>query len=331
MRTILSLITLCLVQTATAQFAPQAGVAGTTAISKTSGKFTGWATGCALQRGWTDINDKSQGYVTSGDSSWAIGIADAVPVSIGDSGVATLTFAKPLYDGAGPDFAVFENAFPNPQDPEMAFLELAFVEVSSDGVNFFRFPAICNAPTSPQVPGAGVYMNARLINNLAGKYLGGYGVPFDLQELTGTSGLDINSITHVRLVDVVGSTGGHASYDSEGNVINEPYPTPFPTGGFDLDAVGAFYQHGLFPMGIGTPGVQKNYVVYPNPATDRLVLTSDEPMQAMLTDISGKQLTTISLTSGAAEIFLDSYTKGIYLVVLSDSKGNKWVEKITKL
>ncbi|MCD6062255.1 MAG: hypothetical protein K0R82_166 [Flavipsychrobacter sp.] len=331
MRTILSLITLCLVQTAFAQFAPQAGVAGSTAIHKSSGKFTGWATGCVLQRGWIDIADKSQGYVTSGDSSWAIGKADDAPVSLGDSGVAVLTFAQPIYNGNGPDFAVFEYAFANPQDPEMAFLELAFVEVSSDGISFFRFPAASNTPTSPQIPGAGVYMNARHINNLAGKYITGYGTPFDLQELAGISGLDIDNITHVRLVDVIGSTGGHASYDKEGKVINEPYPTAFATGGFDLDAVGAFYQHGLFPIGITILESPKTYSVYPNPAIDRLVLMSEEPLQAVLTDISGKQLTTVSLKAGKAEIALESYTKGVYLILLSDSKGNKWVEKITKL
>ena len=54
---------------------------------------------------------------------------------LGDDGSLVLTFPAPIADGAGPDFAVFENAF------STEFLELAFVEVSSDGTNFTRFPA----------------------------------------------------------------------------------------------------------------------------------------------------------------------------------------------
>jgi hypothetical protein len=44
----------------------------------------------------------------------------------------------------------------------------------------------------------------------------------------------------VRIVDVVGSlTLG--SVDSLGNVVNDPYPTAFASGGFDLDAVGVLH------------------------------------------------------------------------------------------
>ena len=34
----------------------------------------------------------------------------------------------------------------------------------------------------------------------------------------------------------------YASYDSQGNIINDPFPTPFETGGFDLDAIGVIHS-----------------------------------------------------------------------------------------
>jgi hypothetical protein len=43
------------------------------------------------------------------------------------------------------------------------------------------------------------------IHNLAGKHLKGYGTQFDLEELKDVSAvLDVNSVTHIRIIDVVG-------------------------------------------------------------------------------------------------------------------------------
>jgi hypothetical protein len=144
-------------------------------------------------------------------------------------------FASSISDIPGPDFAVFENAF------NSSFLELAHVEVSSDGVNFFRFPSISLTQTDTQIPGFGALDSTNLFN-LAGKAPGGSGTPFDLAQLRRHAPvLDINRITHVRVIDVVGSLSvAHRSLDSLGNPINDPYPTDHEFGGFDLDAVGAF-------------------------------------------------------------------------------------------
>jgi hypothetical protein len=44
-------------------------------------------------------------------------------------------------------------------------------------------------------------------------------------------------------VDVVGSiTPAYATYDSQGNMVNDPWPTPYSSSGFDLDAVGVINQ-----------------------------------------------------------------------------------------
>ena len=224
---------------AAAQYAPQAGIAGSTAVPSSSPLIKGWATGCTVVRGLRDIAKADSGYASSGTPADGVGAANGNLVSLGDSGVAVLTFAQAIGNSTGPDFAVFENGFANPQNGEEAFLELAFVEVSSDGVNYFRFPARSLTQTMQQLSSiAGQdYSNARNIHNLAGKYTSGNGTPFDLAELAGKPGLNINSVTHVRIIDVIGSVGAHASFDDSGSKINDPYPTLFPTGGFDLDAV----------------------------------------------------------------------------------------------
>lgn len=331
---ILTILSVCAYFGASAQFPPQAGVQGSTAIHKSDNAFTGWAKDCSVTRGWIDIADKSQGYVSLGIDNNATGMADNNGiVSLGDSGVAILTFESPVYNGSGPDFAVFENGFPNPADPEEAFMELAFVEVSSDGINYTRFPAVSHTALTTQVPASGVYMVARHVNNLAGKYTAGYGTPFDLEELAGIPGLDINHITHVRLVDAIGDVNVHTAKDKDGNIINDPYPTAFNGGGFDLDAVGAIHMVGKFPTAI-IDATKNIATVYPNPATDIVTISPSpsvvEEMTATLTDMTGKVLQQVQI-SRPVTIELAAYNKGIYYLVLQNAQGNKWVEKISKL
>lgn len=76
--------------------------------------------------------------------------------------------------------------------------------------------------------------------DLAGKYIAGYGTPFDLSELAGVSPyLNVNDVTEVRITDVVGSIDPlYGTRDSLGNLINDPFPTPFTSSGFDLNGIG---------------------------------------------------------------------------------------------
>jgi hypothetical protein len=161
--------------------------------------------------------------------------------------MATVTFASPICNREGPDFAVFENGFANSGNPSLWFLELGFVEVSSDGENFFRFPAYSNVQTVTQIDGMGC-IDPSQIHNLASKYGAMYGTPFDLDEVPDDPLLDKDHITHVRIVDVVGSINPeYATYDCQGNPINDPWPTPFASGGMDLDAVGVIHDLEHFP------------------------------------------------------------------------------------
>ncbi len=224
-------------------YAPSAGEPNSTAISKDDPNFVAWATGVTIQRGYVDINEPGLGYVSYGNDSNALGKAEGDSydvISLGDGGTATVTFEYPITNGPGYDFAVFENSF------SKDFLELAFVEVSSDGNNFFRFNSVSLTPTNTQVGSFGT-LDTTNLHNLAGKYCQGYGTPFDLEELADVNSLlDINFITHVRIIDVVGCIEDeYASYDSLGNKINDPWPTPFSTGGFDLDAVGVIHEKTL--------------------------------------------------------------------------------------
>lgn len=212
------------------------------AVYKDSSIIISWAASCTLQKGYADISMPSSGFPTVGDETSALGKAmENGTVSLGDGGSAVLTFPSPVVNGAGYDFAVFENGFQTSAD-SLFFLELAFVEVSSDGVNFFRFKSSSKTDNTIQI-GNGDGMNPKLIQNLAGKYVTGFGTPFDLEELKNTPGLDVNYITHIKVIDVVGSIeNNYARRDSAGNKINDPWPTPFPSSGFDLDAVGIIHQ-----------------------------------------------------------------------------------------
>ncbi|MDP3851154.1 MAG: hypothetical protein Q8Q59_11665 [Luteolibacter sp.] len=218
-------------------FPPAAGQPGSDAIPADDSRFTVWASSCVVESGPTDIADPESFPATYGLESAATGPADANPdwpypvVSLGDGGTATLEFAQPFGDVPGPDLAVFENSF------GASFFELAHVEVSSDGVNYFRFPA-----RSLTEPGGNV--DPTNVRNLAGKYFAGFGTPFDLAELRQVSPLlDIQRITHVRIIDAVGTNDpDFATHDAAGNIVVDPYPTPYPSCGFDLDAVGAFSQ-----------------------------------------------------------------------------------------
>jgi hypothetical protein len=253
---------------ALAQFPGPVGTSGTTAMHADSSAFVGWAAECHVIRGYQDLSDPSLGFANVGDSSMALGKAGTNGVvSLGDGGSATVTFSTPITNGPGFDFAVFENSFSD------SFLELAFVEVSSDGINFFRFPAVSNLPVSPQYDN-NANMDASKVDNLAGKYRALYGTPFDLQELSGISQLDITNITHMKIIDVVGSINPlYSTYDKNNNVINDPWPTPFPSSGFDLDAVGVIHQGGV---GIREFTKSDAFLIYPNPGNDRFGVRSSE-------------------------------------------------------
>ncbi|MBX3179291.1 MAG: PEP-CTERM sorting domain-containing protein [Candidatus Hydrogenedentes bacterium] len=162
-------------------------------------------------------------------------------------GQITLTFESGIGNGAGADFAIFENGFfSNFTIPEtgsvegMLFGELAYVEVSSNGVDFARFDshALQDSPV-----GAYGSFDPTGYYNLAGKHANAYGqswgTPFDLATLSSHSlvldgRVDLNNIGYVRLIDIPGSGN---FLDAYGNAIYDAWVT-WGSGGADLEAIG---------------------------------------------------------------------------------------------
>jgi hypothetical protein len=209
---------------------------GTTAVYRDDPAFGMWA---------SDYENYLQGDAV--DPEWqtplkALGMATGSIsdiCSLGRGGEITLLFDAPVTNRDGWDFAVFENGMSD------TFLELAYVEVSSDGANFVRFD--CVSLTPAPVGGFGA-VDTTNVTGLAGKYRIGYGTPFDLEALAGkpevTGDLvDIDDITHIKIVDVIGDG---SELDMYGNKVYDPYPTT-GSAGFDLDAVGVLTSDPTIP------------------------------------------------------------------------------------
>lgn len=203
-------------------YAPAAGVAGSTAVHMDDTSFLSWATGWENYVVGTDV---TEGWQTPEKAlGKAVGTSYDI-VCLGRAGEITMTFDSAIKDGAGNDFAVFENSFND------TFLELGYVEVSSNGTDFFRFDN--DSLTSGSVGGFGA-VDPTNITGYASKYRQGYGTPFDLADLAGTTGLDINNIGYVKILDIIGDG---TYFDTSGDVIYDPYPTD-GSAGVDLDAIG---------------------------------------------------------------------------------------------
>ena len=203
-----------------AQFDGAVGTEGCQAISISNPDIVSWAKGIEVKRGFQGTSIVN--YASYGKHYMAQGKPDSTTtkaVSLGRSGEAIITFDRPIINGQGYDFAVFENGFTS------TFLELAYVEVSSDGVNYFRFPSISNSPSSADI-------DPTLLNNLAGKYEVGYGTPFDLDDINDNASLDKFNIRFVKLIDV----DGGVDTDSQGNIIYDG-SSGGPSTGFDLTGV----------------------------------------------------------------------------------------------
>lgn len=314
----------CTSQSLIAQFAPPVGQVGTTAMYKDSSVFVDWANACVVNRGYQDISNTSLGYANIGDETMALGVAGANGVvSLGDGGSAILQFNSPLADGVGPDFAVFENSFDD------TFLELAFVEASSDGINFFRFPATSNTDTIIQTGSFGS-TNATKINNFAGKYKALYGTPFDLADLPTAAALNPLAITHIKIIDVVGSIQKqYCSRDKDNHIVNDPWPTDFGSGGFDLDAVGII--HNQTNVGIKEIELTKTYL-YPNPTKDNLQITNaiNQPYSLQIHSGIGTEVFHLNNQSGTTSIDVSELEDGVYVITIS-KENKKEVLKFIKV
>ena len=196
-------------------------------IDKDDAKIVVWADGYEAYTEGTDLDEEWK----SPDK--ALGKAEGTSadvVSLGNGGSIVLTFEKAVTDGEGADIAVFENSL------NEKFLELAFVEVSSNGTDFVRFDNYYLGLDPVDAFGS---HDSSLIWGFAGKFIQGKGTKFDLKDLAQKAEVidktvDLTNITHIKIVDVLGDG---TEFDTLGDTIYDPYPTT-ESAGFDLDAVG---------------------------------------------------------------------------------------------
>ncbi len=262
--------------------------------------FRSWATGMesyapapGVGSDWDDPT-KALGPAT-GDHTNIVSLGDLNQSQIDQGtppGQIILVFGDPcnpddpnhIRDVAGYDFAIFENGFTSSfTNPVYGFIsgqifaELGYVEVSTDGINFVRFPSV-NLTDSPVGLWGTIDIND--IFNLAGKHPNGYGkctgTPFDLREIADepliTTGIvDINNIIYVRIVDVPGNGNfndeatAHIDPDTWPNWANYDVNHPvydawvtWGSGGFDLEAAGALHPQ-EHPADINLDGIVDYY------------------------------------------------------------------------
>lgn len=221
-------------------YAPGVGLEGSTAIAYDDPRFVFWADAVvAYQVGlnvadiWSSPEAQERTLGPAGTDTFDV-------ACLGEGGEIVLGFPLPIADGPGADFAVFENAISE------GYLELAFVEVSSNGTDFVRFPSATLIDQPTNIFGqTDPSFDSSDLDGLASKYPVGFGTPFDLSDLRGVAGaevVDLNNIRFIRLLDIIGDG---RSQDSAGRPIYDPYsatpggnPVNVSTNGFDLDAVG---------------------------------------------------------------------------------------------
>lgn len=219
--------------------------------------FAGWASGVAdysptpgVAGAWADPAN-ALGPVT-GDNFHIVSLGDLSSSQIATNappGSITLTFARQIRNLSGADFVCFENGLISAGGAGMngqILAELAFVEVSSDGHNFAR---LASRSLTPSAVGSFGTIDASNVFGLAGKHVNAYGeswgTPFDLgslaaDPLVAAGVVDLDAITHVRLVDL---PGNGAFTDSTGAPVYDAWRT-MGSGGHDLEAVGVI-SHNL--------------------------------------------------------------------------------------
>ena len=198
-----------------------------------------------------------------GEGEWSGNSSDVCILGEGGSIVLGFEGENCIYDGTGYDFIVFENAFQtleteDPYDPTgLYFAELMYVEVSTDGQTWARFPTLTTNTEAIHASESGgvdpsqysgfagvhpVYANVNTngIDPFDPAVAGGDA--FDLalladdpDVLSGT--VDLNNIRYVRLIDVVGDG---SALDSQGNPIYDAYAydgDPVTINGADADAL----------------------------------------------------------------------------------------------
>ena len=146
-----------------------------------------------------------------------------------------------------------------------------------------------------------------------------------LDEVEDNPLLDKNRVTHVRLVDVVGCIQPeYATYDCQGHVVNDPWPTPFASSGFDLDAVGVIHDLAHYDVVEAQEVTSVN--LYPNPVSSILSVDAANVASICLYSLTGQ---CVLETENNNTIDVSTLTPGLYFArIVVDGKAfvNKFVK-----
>jgi len=234
--------------------------------------------------GYFNDTSKALGEPTGEDSGLVcLGEVEKGSNPLSTPGQITLDFSADgdvISNKKGYDFAIFENGFVanSAGSDEIAvgqsFVELAYVEVSTNGVDFVRFPSVSLTPAPTGIRPTEEYpcgeypfltLGVSNLFNLAGKHtntpVNCSGTPFDLNDLVNDplvgDKVFLDDIRYIRIIDIP----GHGYYYDQAysasfldpftrplynifgidNPIYDGWPTD-ETGGFDLDAVGVLEE-----------------------------------------------------------------------------------------
>jgi hypothetical protein len=167
-------------------------------------------------------------------------------VSLGEDGSITLSFASPIANGPGNDFAVYSNGILSGSTGD-AYSKFATVSVSS-GNGFYSFPSDFDQ-TSLIASGAYYELfDASNLFNIAGKYPTGFGAPFDLNELAlvypgaiESGALNLGDITQIKVSDAWETldSQGNEILDAPGAAANQTIAQQFSdaSAGFNFGAI----------------------------------------------------------------------------------------------
>ena len=108
------------------------------------------------------------------------------------------------------------------------------------------------------------------------------------------------------------------SRDAKNNLINDPYPTPYPSAGFDLDAVGVINSEALDLEEMTT-----NVSIFPNPSTGVFTINAPGENRVEVYSVKGENLFQQNFID-STKVDLTTFPKGMYFVV-ANGVGRKIV------
>lgn len=230
----------------------------------------------------------TQSNVLGGPQGQGLGAGSLDVLTLGEGGSVVLGFDVTIVDGPGADLTVWENGFV--VGGSSVFAEILYVEVSSNGTDFARFPT--------SYPGSGSKMGsfrglsggmpglANVVTNTISPFDAAVsgGESFDLADLASdplvTSGtVDLGAIAFVRLVDVLAGESDAQGVALPGDGAPDVDAVAVLNGGFEvlgdqpvcdvrLDALGRIvltigHPQGLGALDLGSFASSMNLALFP--------------------------------------------------------------------